>query len=158
MILGVCSDTQSLQLPPQMLLAFKGMDMIIHAGDICDKDVIKTLKSLAPLKAVHGNMDDTALKLKLPAKLLFETEGVKIGVYHGHEGGGDALANAQQQFKNDAVDLVIFGHSHKPYNQKLGPTIFFNPGSPNDAVRAPYFSYGRIQLKNGTIEEKIVKI
>jgi len=158
MILGVLSDTHSLILPLKLLQGLKGSDLIIHAGDACDAGVLKVLKAIAPLKAVQGNMDDASLKKKLPLKELFEAEGVKVGVYHGHGGGRNALANVQEQFKNDTVDLVIFGHSHQPFSEKIGKTLYFNPGSPNDAVRAPYFSYGKIEITNGRIKPSIIKI
>jgi len=158
MILGVLSDTHSLLLPKKLLEGLKGVDLIIHAGDLCDAGIIKTLKTIAPVKAVQGNMDEESLKKKLPLKEMFEAEGVKVGVYHGHGGGRNALANVQEQFKDDDVDLVIFGHSHQPFNEKIGKTVYFNPGSPNDAVRAPYFSYGRIELAAGRIKPSIIKI
>lgn len=158
MTLGVLSDTHSLDLPPQLLQGLKGVDLIIHAGDICDVSILKTLKSIAPLKAVQGNMDDAALKKKLPLKILFEAEGVKVGIYHGHGNGRNALSNVQGQFKDDAVDLAIFGHSHQPFSGKIGKTLYFNPGSPNDVVRAPYFSYGKIELTHGRIKPAIIKI
>ena len=158
MILGIVSDTHSLVLPQKLLEGLKGVDLIVHAGDVCDAGVLKTLKTIAPVKAVQGNMDDAALKKKLPLKELFEAQGFKIGIYHGHGLTRDALANAQEQFKQDSVDAVIFGHSHQPFNQKIGATLYFNPGSPNDAVRAPYFSYGIIEITNGRIKPSIIKI
>lgn len=158
MIIGVLSDTHSLVLPPRMLEAFKSVDLIIHAGDLCDEGVLRTLKAIKPVRAVQGNVDDAALRKKLPLRELFEAEGVKIGVYHGHGPGKNALENTQAQFKNDKVDIVIYGHSHKPMNEKIGPTIFFNPGSPNDAVRAPYFSYGRLEVSKGRLKASIVKL
>ena len=158
MILGIVSDTHSLVLPQKLLEGLKGSDLIVHAGDLCDNSVLKILKSIAPLKAVQGNMDDAVLKKKLPLREVFEAGGVKIGVYHGHGLTRDALANAREQFKQDSVDVVIFGHSHQPFNQKIGATLYFNPGSPNDAVRAPYFSYGLIEIINGRIKPAIIKI
>lgn len=158
MILGVLSDTHSLNLPTALLEGLKGVDLIIHAGDLCDGDVVKMLKTIAPLKVVQGNMDEPLLKKKLPLKELFEVEGVTIGIYHGHGQSRVALDNVKEQFKNDKVDLVIFGHSHQPFNEKIGSIIYFNPGSPNDAVRAPYFSYGRIEISKGVIKPAIIKI
>ena len=158
MRIGVLSDTHSLNLPAQLLTALKEMQLIIHAGDVCDAGVLKTLQAIAPVKAVQGNMDEPALKKKLPLKEIIEVEGIAIGVAHGHGQQRSALSNVQEQFKGSAVDIVIFGHSHQPFNEKIGPTIYFNPGSPNDAVRAPYFSYGLIEITNGKIKTSIVKI
>ncbi len=159
MRIGVLSDTHSLRLPPKLLEGLKGVDLIIHAGDICDAEVLKILKTLSvPIKAVQGNMDEPALKKKLPLKEVFECEGVRIGVYHGHGPAKNALDNVQAQFKDATVDVAIFGHSHQPFNEKIGAVIYFNPGSPNDAVRAPYFSYGLIEITQGQIKPAIIKI
>ncbi len=158
MIIGVLSDTHSLNLPPQMLEAFKKVDLIIHCGDICDQEVLKELQAIKKVVAVQGNMDDGQLKKKLPLKEKIELEGVKIGVYHGHGMTRDARGNAAVQFAQDAVDIILFGHSHQPFLEKQGSITFFNPGSPNDAVRAPYFSYGIIDVNKGKFKASIVKI
>jgi uncharacterized protein len=159
MILGVLSDTHSLILSPKLLDGLKKTDLIIHAGDLVDGDVLKALKALGkPIKAVQGNMDDPALKKKLPLKEVFEIEGVKVGLTHGHIGTKKAFLNAQDIFKDDEVNLVIFGHSHQPQNEKVGNVHYFNPGSPNDACRAPYFSFGQIELKDGKIKAEIIKL
>ncbi len=159
MILGVLSDTHSLILPPQLLQALKKTDLIIHAGDICDAETLALLKGLGPtVKAVQGNMDDPPLKKKLPMKELFEAEGVKVGIGHGHGMNREIMDNLKDMFKDEDPDLIIFGHSHQPLNQKTGKTLYFNPGSPNDVCRAPYFSYGKIELKSGKIRAEIIKI
>lgn len=158
MIIGVLSDTHSLNLPTIMLDAFKKVDLIIHCGDICDNDVLKQLQAIKKVVAVQGNMDDLMLKKKLPLKEKLELEGVKIGIYHGHGMTRDALANATAQFTNDPVDILLFGHSHKPLLEKKGNITYFNPGSPNDVVRAPYFSYGIIEVNAGKYKASIIKI
>ncbi len=159
MIIGVLSDTHSLNLPAPMMERFKTVDLIIHSGDVCDASVIKALKALAPIKAVQGNMDDAALKKQLPIKEIIECEGVKIGITHGHIGEArDAMLNAQAMFKDDHVAIVIFGHSHKATNEKIGDRLFFNSGSPNDVIKAKFFSYGLIEIKDGKIKAEIIKI
>ena len=105
----------------------------------------KLLKELAPLKAVQGNMDELALKKELPLKEIIVCDDVKIGVTHGHMGESrDAFKNAMACFKDDKMDVVIFGHSHQAFKEQIGPTLYFNPGSPNDVVKAKFFSYGLI--------------
>src|ERR1043165_6009694 len=111
----VLSDTHSLPLPPKLLDALSQVDLIIHAGDVCDLDTLKKLQQLKPVKAVQGNMCDPQVKKKLPLKEYFECEGVRIGVYHGHGGPLDAMGNAKEQFKDKEVDIIIFGHSHKAF-------------------------------------------
>lgn len=158
MIIGVISDTHSLILPIKMLEALKHVDLIIHCGDLCDGQVLKQLQAITKVVAVQGNMDDGALKKKLSLKEKIDIEGVKIGIYHGHGMNRDALGNAAAQFAHEPVDLILFGHSHKPFLEKQGNVTFFNPGSPNDSVRAPYFSYGLIDIKQGKFKASIVKL
>ena len=64
------------------------------------------------------------------------------------------IKNAMSSFKDDKMDVVIFGHSHQALHEQVGPTLYFNPGSPNDAVRAKYFSYGLISITAGKIKAK----
>ena len=86
MIIGVLSDTHSLNIPPQLIERFKSVDLIIHAGDICDLPTLKLLKKIAPTKAVQGNMDEMAVKKELPLKEIIVCDNLKIGVTHGHMG------------------------------------------------------------------------
>ena len=157
MKIAVISDTHSLDLPRKLLEALSKVDLIIHAGDICDLDTLKALEKIKKVIAVQGNMCDPLLKKRLPLKECFECEGFRIGLYHGHGAGRDALTNAQKQFKDDAVDIVIFGHSHQAFNKTIDGVIFFNPGSPNDMVKAKFFSYGLLEIRKGKIKAEIVK-
>lgn len=158
MNIAVLSDTHSLPLPQKLLHDLKDFALIIHAGDICDAATLDVLRTLAPVKAVQGNMDDPDLKRKLPLKELLVIDGVRVGVHHGHGQTRDALDNALAQFKDEVCDVVIFGHSHQPFKEMAGRTLMFNPGSPNDTVRAPYCSYGVLKISDGKMKAQIVKI
>jgi len=158
MNIAVLSDTHSLPLGQKLLNDFKDFSLIIHAGDICDAGTLDALRTLAPVKAVQGNMDEPALRKKLPLRELLVIDGVKVGVTHGHGPTRDALSNALAQFKDEAPDVIIFGHSHQPFKEMAGKTLMFNPGSPNDTVRAPYCSYGVLKISNGKVKAEIVKI
>jgi hypothetical protein len=159
MIIGVLSDTHSLNIPAPVLDRFKSVDLIIHSGDICDTHTLKLLKKLAPVKAVQGNMDEMAVKKVLPVRELIDCEGIRIGVTHGHIGDGrEALKNAMSAFKDDKMDVVIYGHSHHALNEKIGSTLYFNPGSPNDVIKAKFFSYGIITITDGKIKAEIIRI
>ena len=158
MKIGVISDTHSLPIPKKLFEEFSKVDLIIHAGDLCDADTFKSLTKLADVKAVQGNMCDSILKKKLPLKEYFECEGMYIGVYHGHGANRDALTNAKEQFKGMPVDIIIFGHSHQAFNKTVDGVLYFNPGSPNDVIKASFFSYGLIEIHHGKIKAEIVKI
>jgi putative phosphoesterase len=159
MTIGVISDTHSLNIPPAVIERFRSVDLIIHAGDICDLQTLKLLKKTAPTKAVQGNMDEVCVKQVLPLKEVITCGSLKIGVTHGHVGPNrEALKNAISAFKDDKMDLVIFGHSHQAVNERVGDTVYFNPGSPNDMVRAKFFSYGLINIEAGIIKAEIIRI
>ena len=159
MIIGVISDTHSIDIPASVLERFKNVDLIIHAGDICDTLTLKLFKKMAPTKAVQGNMDEWAVKKELPLKEIIECGDLKIGVTHGHVGETrDAFKNATAAFKDDKMDVVIFGHSHQAINQRVGATLYFNPGSPNDPSKPKGLSYGLISIEAGKIKAEIIKI
>ena len=103
-------------------------------------------------------MDDQALKKKLPLRELLLLDGVTIGVCHGHLGGRDALTNAKLQFINDPVRVVIFGHSHQALNEIIDGVLYFNPGSPNDVIKARYFSCGMLTISNNKVSAEIIKL
>jgi len=159
MIIGVLSDTHSLNIPVSVLERFKTVDLIIHAGDICDLGTLKLLSKIKPTKSVQGNMDEAPVKKLLPIKEVLVCDQVKIGITHGHIGDfREALKNATATFKDDKMDVVIFGHSHQAFNERIGNTLYFNPGSPNDCIRANFFSYGMISIEAGRLKAEIIKI
>ena len=159
MIIGVLSDTHSLIIPAGLLERLKSVDLIIHAGDLCDIDTLKLLRKLAPTKAVQGNMDGWAIKKELPLKEIIVCDNLKIGVTHGHIGDTrDALKNAVASFKDDKMDVVIFGHAHQAQSQQIGTTLYFSPGSPNDVTKGKFSSYGLISIEAGRIKAEIIRI
>lgn len=162
MKIGVISDThipdKSERIPQEILNAFKQVDMVVHAGDMLDLEVINELNSVcAKIVAVAGNMDHEAVKRKYPLKELLDVEGFKIGIMHGWGAPLTLTEVLKDAFKADKPDVIIFGHSHKPMNEQIGGTLFFNPGSATDAA-AQYNSYGIIEIKGGRIDAKIIRI
>ena len=98
-------------------------------------------------------MDELPLKKALPVKEVIICGGLKIGVTHGHMGPSrDAFKNAIFSFKDDKMDVVIFGHSHEPFNENVGETLYFNPGSPNVVYKADSFSYGFVCIDGGKVK------
>lgn len=158
MKIGVVSDTHSLLIPPEVINALNKTDMIIHAGDFCTPKDVEIFRRLKDFKGVYGNMDGADVRKLLPRRDIFEVDGITIGIFHGEgpkEGILDAVRNA---FNDRKPDVIVFGHSHQPFNKLIGDTLYFNPGSPNDMVRAPYRSYGILEIESGTATGKIVKL
>ncbi|MFC1675368.1 metallophosphoesterase family protein [Candidatus Omnitrophota bacterium] len=162
MIIGVISDThinrKSITLPAAVSEAFKGVDMIVHAGDLVDLSVLDALRSICKeVKSVWGNMDPNQVRAKLPEKEIISAGRFKIGLMHGRGNPACLVELLTQEFKDDSVDLIIFGHSHSPFNEKIGDVLFFNPGSATDKIFAPYNSVGIIEAGD-KLKARIVKI
>ncbi|MBD3425970.1 MAG: YfcE family phosphodiesterase [Candidatus Omnitrophica bacterium] len=161
MKIGVIADTHipvsAKKLPPQVYENFKGCDLIIHAGDLVSLSVLTELEKIAETKAVRGNMDGHEVREKLPEKLFFEFAGKKIGVMHGRGPAMKVWQIVREAFGKKA-DIIIFGHSHNPRNERKGGVLLFNPGSPTDTVFSPYRSIGIIEIEGDDIRSEIIKI
>lgn len=162
MRIGVISDThisdKAQELPEKILEGFAGVDMIVHAGDLVDLDVLKKLKSVCTVVlAVWGNMDPPEVRSQLHEKEIINVARFKIGLMHGYGAPSRLIDVLSAEFKDDKVDVIIFGHSHNPVNEKKGNVLFFNPGSATDKVFAEYNSYGILEI-NDKIEAKIIKL
>lgn len=134
MIIGVISDTHVKtfsEIPATILKALAGTDLIVHAGDFTERAVFEGFRALGEVKAVCGNMDSGELKEILPRKELFVVRGKKIGLVHG-SGGPSGIADRVREMFTD-VDLIIYGHSHEPWNQFTRGSLLFNPGRARDS-------------------------
>ena len=131
-------------------------DMIFHAGDFVEKEVLDKLSSLRPTKAVYGNMDSPKLRSGLNQKEIIEVEGVKIGLIHGFGAPRDIVETVMGEFKD--VNAIVFGHSHAAMNEVINGVLLFNPGSPTDTIFAASNSYGILEIKGDSIKGRIVRL
>lgn len=145
------------RLPQDFTEKVKKDDLILHAGDFTDVKVFEELKNLATLYAVRGNMDSPELRKLLPPKRVFEYSGFKIGLIHGSGSPYNLPGKAHREFSEN-LDLIIFGHSHSPYNLKHGNTLLFNPGSLSGNLSSWKKSYGIIQTDAGKIWGEVIYI
>ncbi len=143
------------RLPDKMLKDFKGVELILHAGDITEGPVLAELEALAPVKAVCGNMDSMALRKILPKKKLIKIGRFKIGLIHGYGPPHSIVEKIRMEF--DSVDAIVFGHSHSPLCKIEDNILFFNPGSPTDKIFARENSYGILTI-NDAIKGEIKKL
>jgi hypothetical protein len=162
MKIGIIADThipdRAKEIPKKILEDFKNTDMIIHAGDLVDLGVLGKLKAICKnVIAVWGNMDPYEVREKLPEKEIIKVGKYKIGVMHGYGVPGNLINLLTSVFKNETLDIIIFGHSHYSVNEKKAGILFFNPGSPTDKIFSPYNSYGIIEI-NDEIKAKIIKL
>ena len=123
MKIGLISDTHN-YLDPKVPAIFKGIDHILHAGDVCVPKVILDLEAIAPVTAVLGN-NDSFLTLKETEKV--ELAGKKFMVHH-IVSVHDANQAIRRRIAREHPDVMVFGHTHEPFNQVIGRTWFINPG------------------------------
>ena len=124
MKLGVLSDTHN-HLDCRIPRLFAGVDYILHAGDIGQPAILLELEQIAPVTAVAGNTDDPGFHYRLTE--LVALAGRKFLVHHivNPHAPADPL---QARLAREHPDVVVFGHTHKPFCQTIAGTLFFNPG------------------------------
>ena len=128
----------------------------MHAGDFVAASVLEELCAFAPVEAVHGNMDDAALRATLPETTSFEAEGVRVGVVHDagpRQGRHERLV---ARFPGCAV--VVCGHTHLPEVARVGDVWVLNPGSPTERRRAPARTIARLWIDPGTARLELVTL
>jgi len=160
MRIGVISDThipnRADKIPEAVCEDFKKVDMILHAGDFVELSVLEKLKTLAPVKAVIGNMDHPEVVNLLSKKEIIEAGNFKIGLIHGYGPPFGLQERIKKEFTGK-VDIIVYGHSHRAVKEMKDGILFFNPGSVTDKVFSPYNSYGIIEI-NDKIAAKIIKL
>jgi uncharacterized protein len=118
-------------LPQKVWDACREADIICHAGDVSEPELIDRLRELAMTYVVSGNMDMWGPKMGWPAKREFEVNEKQIGITHGSGAPNDVPILARAQFE-DALDLILFGHSHRPFIGEINGVLCVNPGSPTN--------------------------
>jgi putative phosphoesterase len=158
---GIISDTHIphfKRLPKAIWAHFMGVERIIHAGDLSVLSVLSELETIAPVVAVQGNVEQEEVMLTLPIKREIVIGWCKIGVVHILGDSAHYARNARQEFPTARV--VVFGHSHTPYNQEHNGQLLFNPGSANDRRRQPTCSIGMLSIDDEakTVRGEIIPI
>ena len=125
--IGVIADTHGL-FDPAIRRHFRGVDHILHAGDIGDQSVIEQLEQIAPVTAVSGNVDDDEENV-FPSEAAIELAGPRIAIRHILYEGGKLTKEGRAFLDRDRPDICVFGHTHQPKTEWLGKTLLFNPGS-----------------------------
>jgi uncharacterized protein len=118
---GLISDTHGL-LRPAALDTLRGADLIVHAGDVGDAAVLDTLRAMAPVTAVRGNVDQGAWAAALPETATVTVGGIVLYVLHD-------IAALRLDVRQAQVDVVVFGHSHRSSVERRNEVLFVNPGS-----------------------------
>jgi putative phosphoesterase len=122
--IGVISDTHNF-FDPRIPRLFAGVEHILHAGDIGLPAILQELERIAPVTAVSGNTDDAGFAYQ--ETRIVELASRKFLVHHivDLHRLADPLG---ARIAREKPDVVVFGHTHKPFCERLGGTLFFNPG------------------------------
>jgi putative phosphoesterase len=145
--IGVISDTHIphfKKLPEAIWQHFAGVELIIHAGDLSVLSVLDELETIAPVVAVQGNIEAEEVMLKLPIKREVMVGDCRIGIVHILGETSNRVKLARLEFPDARV--VVYGHSHIPYNQEHDGQLLFNPGSATDRRRQPRCSIGILHI------------
>jgi putative phosphoesterase len=119
--IGLISDTHGL-VRPEALAALKGVELIVHAGDIGKPEVLDALQAIAPLAAIKGNNDTAAWARHIPEVLDLHVNDRTLRVIHN-------VRDVEINPGAAGFDIVISGHSHKPSVETRGDVLLVNPGS-----------------------------
>lgn len=149
MRVGVVADTHCppASLPIHLLRKLSVVDLIIHAGDLVTLDVLRQLQALAPLEAVWGNNDDDEVRAHLRERLDLRLNGHRVEVVHGHQ-GRTAVQTARRMARSiEGEAVLIFGHSHQAFTERVGGAQLLNPGSPTQSRFSRRKTYATLAIE-----------
>ena len=144
------------RLSPAVWAAVESADVVVHAGDWVSVDLLDELESrCARLIGVWGNNDGEELRKRLPEVARATLDGVRLAVVH--ETGAAAGREARCDAAYPDTDLLVFGHSHIPWDTTTPAGLrLLNPGSPTDRRRQPVCTVMTMTLDAGRIEDVTV--
>ena len=150
MLLGVISDTHGL-LRPEAVEALRGVQQVIHAGDVGSPEILKKLATIAPVTAVRGNVDKDPWAQQLPETQVLETGGISIYLVHD-------LTQLDVKPEAAGFRVVISGHSHIPKQEVRNGVLYFNPGSAGPRRFKGPVSVGRLSIDGAELRAELVML
>jgi len=151
---GLISDThvpaRARCIPRAVFKIFENVDYIIHAGDLVELAVIDELEQLAPVLAVHGNMDGPEVSGALPKLNQLKVSDWKIGVTHD-PGTMFGMGRMRTLARTHGFNVLVYGHTHNSAIKWEGKTLYINPGSPTNP-EPPFLSRPTVALLKVTKE------
>jgi putative phosphoesterase len=147
---GVISDTHGL-LRPEAVAALRGSDLILHAGDVGNPQVLERLRNIAPTVAVRGNVDTAEWANALPM-----TEVVEVGKLHLYMLHDLVALDLDPQAAGFAA--VISGHTHQPSADMRGGVLYLNPGSAGPRRFTLPIAVAHLDLDGTRISHRIVDL
>ncbi len=150
LLVGVISDTHGL-LRPEAVTALRGSDLIIHAGDIGNADIIDRLSAIAPTVAVRGNTDTGTWAAALPATEIVEAGALLFYVLHN-------LAELDLDPPSAGFAAVVFGHSHKASIETRHGVLYLNPGAAGPKRFMLPVSVARVVVSGRELRPEIIEL
>ena len=143
-------------LPAQVWAQVERADVVVHAGDWVDVALLDRLEARsAQLLACYGNNDGRALRARLPEVATATLGGVRVAVVH--ETGAAAGREARAAVAFPDADLLVFGHSHIPWDTTATSGLrLLNPGSPTDRRRQPVCTFLTAEVADGVLSEVVL--
>ncbi len=169
MRIGLLADTHipeaAQALPPEIAQAFRGVELVLHAGDIYITKVLDELECIAPVVAAEGDDDyyPTVADERVKARHVLKLEGQTIWLVHQNP-YYYLLASLQPrnfpgQVELDRPDIVVFGHEHSATVQHHSGVLFVNPGSPTFLhYRRGLGTVGILDIGPGQAQVRIVQL
>ena len=156
MKIGIISDTHITKNISSFIdfldTYFKEVDIIIHSGDYISMEVIEVLQNYKNFIGVWGNVDEPEIKNLTKEKEIVTIEGYRIGIFHGHGTDSNTLDRAYEKFREDDIDIIIFGHSHQPLVKTKKGILMLNPGSLTNKRQERWYSYIILELHPESID------
>ncbi len=150
MLVGLISDTHGL-LRPEVAEVLSGVSIILHAGDVGGAWILEELRRIAPVHAVHGNVDLAGPGLG--AAVDIEIEGVHLHVSHGHELGSPSPEKLLARY---AADVIVYGHTHRALVERAGTRLVVNPGAAGPRRFNLQPSVAKLSIERGTLDAELV--
>jgi putative phosphoesterase len=147
-MIGVISDTHGL-LRPEAMEALRGVEHILHAGDVGDPAILEKLRTLAPVTAIRGNIDQYGPCAQLPATEVVTLEGHTFYMLHDRQVLDLDPAAA-------GFSAVISGHSHRPLIEWRKGVLYMNPGSAGPRRFSLPISLGLVTVRVDGLQPQLV--
>jgi putative phosphoesterase len=140
-------------LPAELWQAIGSADLVIHAGDWVDASLLDRMSERSRmLLGVYGNNDGPGLRARLPEVAWLTVQGLRLAVVHETGPASGREQRCAARFPD--VDLLVFGHSHIPWDTRFGNGMrLLNPGSPTDRRRQPEATYLTARIDAGTLAD-----
>ncbi len=149
-LVGVISDTHGL-LRPGAVQALQGVELIVHAGDIGAPQVLEGLRQIAPVYAVRGNTDRGEWAGELPLAAVVEVGGVRLYVLH-------ELFALDLDPGAAGFHAVIYGHSHRPHQERKNGVLYLNPGSAGPRRFILPVTLARLRVKDTSLTTEFIRL